>query len=109
MARFSYSIRLATGALLALMPTGVWADSVDGIWCSANSSRSIQISGPNMTTPAGRKVTGQYSRHVAAYLIPEPESGAGGALLIQLLNEDEAQVTEPEKTPEIWRRCQLNS
>lgn len=109
MAVFSDPIRLAFGLVLALVPAAVWADSVDGTWCSADSSRSIQVSGSDMITPAGNKVTGQYSRHAAAYLIPETEAGAGGSMLIQLLNEDEAQVSAPEKTPELWRRCQLHS
>ena len=99
----------AVALVLALAPFAAMADSIDGTWCSPDGSRTMQIHGQDFTTPGGAKVTGIYQRHDGAYTAPEGEPGAGGTVIVQLLNEEEMRVAEPDATPLVWLRCQLNA
>ena len=73
--------------------TSAIADAIDGDWCSPNDAKNVRISGPNVTTPTDSQTTGNYSRHAFSYIVPPGDSGAGDAVSMQLLNEEETSVT----------------
>jgi hypothetical protein len=93
-------------ALFCLAASGVRADVIDGDWC-APDGRSFTIDGPNITTPGGAAITGDYTRHSFVYVVPQGENGSGTRVAMQLLNEETVHLTG--LLPEIWRRCSLNS
>ena len=96
------SIALCAGGTLA------HADAIDGNWCSAEG-RHISIAGPLITTPGGAHISGDYSRHAFSYVAPSGEEGAGAAVLMRLMNEEEVRVSFPSQVPVIWHRCKLET
>lgn len=99
---------LIAGALTA--PAGpALADAIDGDWCFSAEGKHMTIEGPRITTPAGTKTIGNYSRHAFAYQVPDGDPGAGDAITMQLLNEEEVEVSVNGGTGRIWRRCELTS
>ena len=55
--------RILVAACLALV-VGVGparADAIDGQWCLGSSH--FEINGPNIRTPGGNEITGNYDRH----------------------------------------------
>jgi hypothetical protein len=100
---------LALAVLLSAAPFAALADAIDGTWCSPDGARTLQIAGPDYTTPAGNRTVGTYRRHDGSYTVPEGEAGAGGTMVLQMLNEDEMRVSPPDAPPETWLRCQLNT
>ena len=54
--------RAAIASLVILAPSAALADAIDGDWCSQTHGEQFSIAGPNITTPAGTKTTGDYSR-----------------------------------------------
>ena len=66
----------STFAATLAVATPAFADRIDGEWC--NGTQSLQIEGPSIRTPGGNQITGDYSRHGFAYVVPanEPEAGA---------------------------------
>lgn len=99
------------GAILASCGGGAaLADAIDGDWCLADKHFSIK--GPEIVTPGGAKLTGQYTRHAFRYDTPAPEVDAGKPVIMQLMNETTLRlhVGEDSATPwEIWRRCDVTS
>jgi hypothetical protein len=99
---------LVTLALLA--PAGqAWADAIDGNWCFADGRR-MSISGPDLVTPGGKRMTGKYDRHAFAYVVPEGEAGAGSNVFMVQLDEETIWVktgAPPSSAgdSETWRRC----
>ena len=99
---------LVTLALLA--PAGsAWADAIDGHWCFADGRR-LSISGPDLVTPGGKRMTGDYDRHAFAYVVPDGELGAGSTVFMVQLNEETiwVKIGTPPSTAsdsETWRRC----
>ena len=85
------------------------ADAIDGDWCSTTEVKQFHIEGPKIVTPAGTPTTGDYSRHAFAYVAPAGDPGAGKAIAMQLLNEEEVRVFVDKNPPETWRRCELIS
>jgi hypothetical protein len=85
------------------------ADAIDGDWCSTTEAKQFSITGPNITTPAGTQTTGDYSRHAFAYIVPDGDPGAGEAIVMQLMNDEEVRVSVNGGAPKIWRRCELIS
>ena len=84
------------------------ADSIDGDWCLG--ANHFTIEGPSITTPGGNKITGDYSRHGFAYVVPANEPGAGGQTTMSLLSEEAVNVTRAGTTAaEVWRRCKPTS
>src|SRR5437588_8364095 len=80
------------------------ADAIDGQWCLASSH--FEINGPNIRTPGGNSIVGNYDRHGFTYVVPANEEGAGVQIVMVLLNEETVQLTRASgTTPEIWRRC----
>jgi hypothetical protein len=85
------------------------ADAIDGEWCSGVSHFAIQ--GPNILTPGGNRIQGDYSRHGFAYVAPANETDAGREISMMLLNEETVAVTRKGQSspPEIWNRCKPTS
>ena len=96
---------------LALLAPGehAWADAIDGHWCFADGRR-LSISGPDLVTPGGKRMTGDYDRHAFAYVVPDGELAAGSTVFMVQLNEETIWVrigTPPAAAgdSETWRRC----
>src|SRR5258708_39682350 len=65
-----------------------WADVIDGDWCATNDGRHLSIKGPEIVTPAGTRMQGDYTRHSFIYVVPQAEPGAGQTVAMQLINEE---------------------
>ncbi len=97
-------------ALALLAPSErAWADAIDGNWCFADGRR-MSISGPDLVTPGGKRMTGKYDRHAFAYVVPAGEPGAGATVFMVQLDEETIWVktgTRPSEAgdSETWRRC----
>jgi hypothetical protein len=105
---FAGATLIAAGAL-SLLPGRAYADVIDGEWCLGASH--FAIDGPNILTPGGNRIQGNYSRHRFFYVVPATEPGAGGEIDMLLLNEETLQLIRKGQgsTPEIWRRCKPTS
>lgn len=97
---------IAAGAL-CLIPERAHADAIDGEWCLGPAH--FAIDGPNILTPGGNRILGNYSRHGFSYVVPANEPGAGGEIDMVLLNEETVRLTRKDQAPEIWRRCKPTS
>ena len=87
-----------------------FADKIDGDWCLEGNHFSID--GPDIVTPGGAKLKGDYTRHNFRYVTPPPESDAGAPVILQLMNETTLRlhVGEDAAAPwQIWRRCDPTS
>lgn len=96
---------VAAAALLAATPAK--ADAIDGNWCSP-SGRTMSIRGPEIVTPGGNKIDGQYDRHFFSYVIPGTEPGAGSTVNMTLLGENAVRIEADASRgtqAEIWNRC----
>jgi hypothetical protein len=90
-----------------LLPAGVArADAIDGDWCSTDGMR-MSIRGEKITTPGGKQIEGNYSRHAFDYVIPAGESGSGEVVNIILRGEYLALSRQgPAAGPmREWHRC----
>jgi hypothetical protein len=79
------------------------ADAIDGQWCFGSSH--FEINGPNIRTPGGNEIAGNYDRHGFSYVVPANEQGAGTEIVMVLLNEETVRLTRGTSTPETWKRC----
>jgi hypothetical protein len=100
---------LGTAMVLAVaLPRAGLADAIDGEWCF-DDGRHMEIRGPDIVTPTGKAIKGDYSRHGFAYVVPAGEADAGQAIEMVLLNEQTLRlVVAPDQDggrDEIWRRC----
>jgi hypothetical protein len=82
------------------------ADAIDGNWCHTDGRR-FSIRGPEIITPGGKTMEGNYSRHWFSYVVPAPEPGMGQIIFMTLLNENTVHLRlgEAPADPEIWVRC----
>jgi hypothetical protein len=83
-------IRLKTlipALVLTVLAGPAFADAIDGNWCHSDGRR-FTIRGPEIVTPGGKHMEGNYSRHSFAYTAPAPEPGAGQNILMTLANEN---------------------
>jgi len=107
MPRKSLSIGFATlGIVLLVAPA--CADAIDGDWCHTPDNRRISIRGPDIVTPGGKHMQGNYSRHYFTYMVPTPEPQAGATVYMQLLDENTVHLRVGDATgaaPETWVRC----
>ena len=94
-------------ALIMAATDSARADAIDGDWCRADGKR-MSIRGPDITTPGGNRIQGDYSRHFFSYVIPVGEPGAGGTVSITLLSEYLAHARQggADAPVQEWRRCQ---
>jgi hypothetical protein len=98
-------IVLAAAGLL--LQTGVGhADAIDGDWCSTDGKR-MSILGEKITTPGGKQMQGNYSRHAFDYVAPAGENGSGEIVSIILRGEYLAISRQgpADAPPTEWRRC----
>ena len=100
----SLVILVAVGMLLQ---TSVGhADAIDGDWCSTDGMR-MSISGENITTPGGKHIQGNYSRHAFDYVVPDGENGSGDVVNIILRGEYLALSRQGSAGNRLreWHRC----
>jgi hypothetical protein len=82
------------------------ADAIDGDWCQSDG-RHFSIRGPDIVTPGGVRMQGDYARHWFTYRPPAPERGAGGTISMRLVGENTVHLSygEAAAAPEVWERC----
>ena len=106
---FGRGLRIFFATLgLLLLGGPAFADAIDGDWCHQASGRRLSIRGPQIVTPGGKKMEGDYSRHWFNYVVPAPEPGAGKTVYMQLLDEDTVYLHLGDASaadPETWIRC----
>ena len=108
----TFSLALVLAAVAALLPADrAWADAIDGDWCFTDG-RHFSIRGPQIVTPGGTHMEGDYDRHAFSYTVPEAEPSAGALVLMTQLNENTihlrqgAASTDPAQ---VWHRCTLHT
>jgi hypothetical protein len=101
-----YVFRLCAAAFaLAMLAAPAFADAIDGDWCQSDGRR-LSIRGPQIVTPGGKHMEGDYSRHAFQYVVPAPELGAGQTVFMNLLDENHVHLRLGEAAnPEMWLRC----
>jgi hypothetical protein len=93
------------GAGLLVAPGAARADAIDGHWCSEGGLR-LTIQGPNLLSPGGARMDGDYTRHGFSYTAPAGEPGGGGRVDLRLMGENAVRVQAANGTIEpVWRRC----
>lgn len=100
-------LKMSGAALtLALAAGPALADAIDGDWCQSDG-RHFSIRGPEIVTPAGARLQGDYARHWFTYKPAAPERGAGGTIAMRLVNENTVHLSygETSDAPEVWLRC----
>jgi hypothetical protein len=98
------TVILALG--LAMLAAPAFADAIDGNWCHSDG-RHFTIRGPEIVTPGGKRMDGNYSRHAFSYAAPVPEPDAGQTIFMTLANENTVYLRHGEAAaaPEMWVRC----
>jgi hypothetical protein len=111
--RFAEEGLMSSRLLILLVPaamllqTGIGhADAIDGDWCSTDGMR-MSIRGEKITTPSGKQIEGNYSRHAFDYVVPAGEHGSGDVVNIILRSEYLALSRQgPVEAPlREWHRC----
>jgi len=94
-------------ALGVLAPGMALADSIDGDWCSPDNKLRVSIQGPDIVTPGGHRIKGDYDRHAFSYVVPASEPGAGKKAEMVLRGEYAMQFLAGPVVPtdQMWRRC----
>ncbi len=99
---------LMVASALLLLAGPAFADVIDGNWCH-NDGRRFTIRGPEIVTPGGTRMEGNYSRHWYSYTVPAPEPGAGQTIFMTLANENTVHLQRGEVAAggpqETWVRC----
>ncbi len=103
----TFGIFLAGSLVLSASPA--LADQIDGDWCSTTEAAHFSIAGSIIITPAGTQTTGDYRRHTFSYVVPPGDPGAGQAIAMRQLNEEEILVSIDGGEPVLWRRCEVIS
>lgn len=102
--------RIALPSLAALVlfgaVTSARADVIDGNWCHADGRR-LSIQGPQIVTPGGTRMQGNYTRHSFLYVVPAGETGAGEIVSMILLSEYlmHARQGGNDAPVQVWNRC----
>jgi hypothetical protein len=104
-----YRLKIFIAALvLAALAGPALADAIDGDWCHSDGRR-FSIRGPEIVTPGGKRMEGNYSRHWFSYTAPAPEPGAGQTIFMTLADENTVHLRLGEAAsavaPEVWVRC----
>ena len=103
----SNRLLIVLAAIGVLLQTGASrADAIDGDWCSTDGMR-MSIRAEKITTPGGKQIEGNYSRHAFDYVVPAGENGAGDVVNIILRGEYLALSRQgPAEAPlREWHRC----
>jgi len=98
--------KVALSIFLAGLAVPAHADAIDGHWCHKDGRR-FSIRGPEIITPGGKTMEGNYSRHCFSSVVPMLEPSSGQINIMTLLNENTVQtrVGETSTAQEIWIRC----
>jgi hypothetical protein len=85
------------------------ADAIDGNWCFTDGRR-LSIHGPEIVTPGGNRLAGNYGRHDFSYTAPSSESAGGQTVFMLLVNENTMRLkvgSAPSYSDpaEVWTRC----
>jgi hypothetical protein len=108
----SHGLRVFGAAFaLAMFAGPAFADAIDGNWCHSDG-RHFSIRGPEIVTPGGKQMAGDYSRHAFNYVVPAPEPGSGKTVFMTLLDENHVHLRLGEAfaaKPEMWIRCSLTT
>jgi hypothetical protein len=93
-------------AILLASVTLAHADAIDGDWC-ATDGQHMTIAGADITTPGGKQIKGNYTRHAFEYVVPAGETGAGDTVNIFLRSEYFAVSRQGAADAPLkeWRRC----
>lgn len=105
--------RASLAALLVLFVSQpALADRLDGGWCGGDG-KQLQISGPQITTPSGIVMQGDYQRHSFRYTAPAGDADAGQQIFMQQLNDEQMNLYRladgKQGEPELWQRCDITS
>jgi hypothetical protein len=69
------------------------------------------IRGPEITTPSGVTLKGNYHRHEFSYIAPPGDADAGTQIDLRLLSEEFMNLYRLKDgtpgEPELWRRCKV--
>lgn len=97
--------------LLVASTTLARADAIDGDWCAAEGNLHMTINGANITTPSGKQIKGNYTRHAFDYVVPDGEAGAGETVNILLRGEYLAVSRQGASDAPLkeWRRCAMRT
>jgi len=103
-ARILSRLLMLLGAVVAISGTAR-ADAIDGRWCHQDGRR-LAIRGPEITTPGGNRIAGDYSRHYFTYVVPGSEPSAGETVHMRLLSEYLMHSrTGTASEEQVWNRC----
>jgi hypothetical protein len=93
-------------AVLATSLGTAQADAIDGNWCHADGRR-LSIRGPQIVTPGGTSMRGDYTRHSFVYVVPPGERGSGETVSMILLSEYlmHARQGGNDAPVQAWTRC----
>lgn len=98
--------------IMFLMSQPAFADRLDGGWCGGGG-KQLQIDGPNITTPSGTVMQGDYQRHSFSYTAPAGDADAGQQIHMQQLNDEQMNlyrmIDGKPGEPELWQRCDITS
>ena len=89
---------LLAGLALPLLGGPALADAIDGDWCHPDG-RKLTINGPEIVTPGGTRMKGDYDRHHFNY------TDAGGPVAMVLQGELQMNLKPPAGADQTWRRC----
>jgi hypothetical protein len=105
--RLSGGLSVILGSAALATATPAWADRIDGEWCSASSS--LKIEGPQIRTPGGNTIEGNYGRHDFSYRVPSSEPDAGAEITMRLYGEENMTLSRAGKPDVNWKRCRVTS
>jgi hypothetical protein len=97
---------MASAVMLAASLGAALADAIDGNWCHADGRR-LSIRGPQIVTPGGLNMRGDYTRHSFAYVVPAGEPGPGETVSMILLSEYLMHARQGGNSAplQVWNRC----
>jgi hypothetical protein len=104
MPRFPSRLLAALGMVVGFQAGTALADAIDGDSCHADGRR-LTIHGPDITTPAGNALKGDYDRHHFSYVVPAGEAGSGGTVSMSLMGELRMRLKPVSGEEQDWRRC----
>ncbi|MEP4377416.1 MAG: hypothetical protein ABJ215_10850 [Alphaproteobacteria bacterium] len=98
----------AFAVLLFLPLAPAHADAIDGNWCNQELGY-LEIRGPQIVTPGGNRLSGDYDRHGFRHVVPAGEPQPGASVDMVLVDDDTLhRVVAPGAAAklEVWHRCQ---
>jgi hypothetical protein len=102
----------AVAAFALVLASPAVADAIDGDWCGGKGLH-LTIKGPEITTPSGVTLKGNYHRHEFSYAAPPGDAEPGMQIYLKLLSEDFMNFYRMKDgkpgEPELWRRCEVIS